>query len=595
MALQVFSRADSQTARKTLAIFLHEIVKDKKALLGYGLIIPFNRLLYIVILPFLFSIIIQSLILHPHDWHYPLQVLAIAGVVSILSLITAYLGFEKLFTSEEKMRTRLLHQAMDNLMHHSDQFFASRKVGSLAGDVSTFSSSIMSFLDIIFLQASGIVVNFVASLVIISILSPVLLIPLGLATSLLVWRSIRAVASRGPLRHERKRLTSQLSGTIADIIGNLQIVRYFAMGNHEMKRIIHDRSQIESVAKAEITIIQRETFWRQLTLFSFQIITMGVCIWLFTAGNVTIVALIFAVTYLGRLTSTLFEITPIIRGMEQAFLDAANITDILDEEPEILDSSRAKELRVKAGEVVLSDVSFKYKDNIDTNVISNVSLVIKPGQRVGLAGLSGGGKTTLTKLLLRFADVTSGSIAIDGQNISKVSQRSLRNAIAYVPQEPYLFHRSLRENIAYGKPTANDEEIFKAIKRANAYEFIKDLPSGLDTIVGERGVKLSGGQRQRIAIARAILKDAPILILDEATSALDSESEKLIQDALEKLMKGRTSIVVAHRLSTIAGLDRIVILDHGSIIEDGSHRTLLAQKGMYASLWARQSGGFLEE
>jgi ATP-binding cassette subfamily B protein len=158
-----------------------------------------------------------------------------------------------------------------------------------------------------------------------------------------------------------------------------------------------------------------------------------------------------------------------------------------------------------------------------------------------------------------------------------------------------LFHRSLRENIAYGKPEASDEEIMKAVKRANAYEFIKDLPGGLDTLVGERGVKLSGGQRQRIAIARAILKDAPILILDEATSALDSESEKLIQDALEKLMKGRTSIVVAHRLSTIAGLDRIIVLDHGCIIEDGSHTSLLDKNGVYASLWLRQSGGFLEE
>ncbi len=211
-------------------------------------------------------------------------------------------------------------------------------------------------------------------------------------------------------------------------------------------------------------------------------------------------------------------------------------------------------------------------------------------------GPSGSGKTTLTKLLLRFADVDKGSIKVDGTSISKVTQESLRKSIAYVPQEPMLFHRSLRENIAYGKPDATDDEIRQAAIQANAIDFIDKLPEGFDTIVGERGVKLSGGQRQRIAIARAILKDAPILVLDEATSALDSESEQLIQSALERLMKGRTSIVIAHRLSTIAKLDRIIVLEDGRITEDGAHTDLLKKKGgTYASLWNHQSGGFIEE
>jgi ATP-binding cassette subfamily B protein len=201
----------------------------------------------------------------------------------------------------------------------------------------------------------------------------------------------------------------------------------------------------------------------------------------------------------------------------------------------------------------------------------------------------------LTRLLLRFSDVDAGEIRIDGTDISRVSQKSLRDTIAYVPQEPLLFHRTLRENIAYGKPDATEAQIRKAARLANALDFIDELPAGMETMVGERGVKLSGGQRQRIAIARAILKDSPILILDEATSALDSESEKLIQDALTKLMKGRTSIVIAHRLSTIAKLDRIVVLDKGVVVEDGSHKTLVARKGTYASLWSHQSGGFIEE
>ena len=210
-------------------------------------------------------------------------------------------------------------------------------------------------------------------------------------------------------------------------------------------------------------------------------------------------------------------------------------------------------------------------------------------------GSSVSGKTTLTKLLLRLADIDSGEILIDKQNIAEVTQESLHESIAYVPQEPLLFHRSIRENIAYTRPEASDEEIREAAKKASALEFIEGLKDGFDTLVGERGVKLSGGQRQRIAIARAILKDAPILVLDEATSALDSESEKLIQASLETLMKGRTSIVIAHRLSTIAKLDRIIVLSDGKITEDATHDKLLAMKGDYAKLWKHQSGGFIED
>jgi ATP-binding cassette subfamily B protein len=592
---KLFNRTDTKTAKKTLRIYKEEILKDKKSLLQYALLIPLNRLLYMVMLPFLFSLIIQALILDPANWQQPAWLLGAAAVASILSLVSAFYGFDRLFNHEERMRTSLLRRASQHLMGHSDQFFANRKVGSLAGDVTTFSNSVMSFLDVIFLQASGIVVNFLASLIIIGIMSPILLIPLGLATFFLVWRSILAVAARGPLRHERKTLTSQLNGTVADILGNLQIVRYFAMDKREVKRIVTDREKIEDVARREIDVIQRETLMRQSTLFLFQIVTMGVCIWLFTTGNVSIAALIFAVTYLGRLTNSLFEITPIIRGIEQAFLDASNITEILETDHGVKDAPNAAELAVKKGAIDIDNMSFGYSDNNGESVIKNISLAIKPGERIGLAGHSGGGKTTLTKLLLRFADVTEGSIAIDGQDIAKVTQKSLRKNIAYVPQEPYLFHRSLRENIAYAKPGATDEEILKAVKQANAYEFIKKLPDGLGTVVGERGVKLSGGQRQRIAIARAILKDAPILVLDEATSALDSQSEKLIQEALTKLMKGRTSVVVAHRLSTIASLDRIVVLDHGKIVENDTHANLLKQKGIYASLWSHQSGGFIEK
>lgn len=209
-------------------------------------------------------------------------------------------------------------------------------------------------------------------------------------------------------------------------------------------------------------------------------------------------------------------------------------------------------------------------------------------------GASGAGKTTLTKLLLRLSDIQEGRIEIDGQNIADATQQSLRRQIAYVPQESLLFHRSVAENIAYGRPDATMEQIREAARRANALEFIERLPQGFDTVTGERGVKLSGGQRQRIAIARAILADCPILVLDEATSALDSESEKMVQDALAELMRGRTAVVVAHRLSTVAGLDRIVVLDGGCVVEDGPHDELIEAGGVYAGLWNRQTGAYLD-
>jgi ATP-binding cassette subfamily B protein len=231
----------------------------------------------------------------------------------------------------------------------------------------------------------------------------------------------------------------------------------------------------------------------------------------------------------------------------------------------------------------------------DDSLFSKLNLHIKAGEKIGLVGHSGSGKTTLTKLLLRFNDIDSGEILIDGQNVAAITQEDLRRHVAYIPQEPLLFHRSIRENIAYGKPEASDEEIEEAAKKAYATEFIDKLPAGYNTLVGERGVKLSGGQRQRIVIARAILKDAPILVLDEATSALDSESEKYIQAALMELMKKRTAIVIAHRLSTIQKMDRIIVLDHGTIVEEGSHKDLIKQNGTYAKLWAHQSGGFIEE
>jgi ATP-binding cassette subfamily B protein len=272
------------------------------------------------------------------------------------------------------------------------------------------------------------------------------------------------------------------------------------------------------------------------------------------------------------------------------------MTEILLQQPEIEDKPNATELEVDKGTITLHNVAFHYDDASQKNhVFSQLSLKVKPGEKIGLVGPSGGGKSTLIRLLLRFEDIVGGEITIDGQNIADVTQTSLRQAIAYVPQEPLMFHRTVAENIAYGQPEATLEQIRQAAELAYAGEFIEQLPDQYDTIVGERGVKLSGGQRQRVAIARAILKDAPILLLDEATSALDSESEVYIQEALWRLMQDRTAIVIAHRLSTIQKMDRILVLEDGKITEEGTHAQLLKHKGTYARLWKHQSGGFIED
>jgi ATP-binding cassette subfamily B protein len=289
----------------------------------------------------------------------------------------------------------------------------------------------------------------------------------------------------------------------------------------------------------------------------------------------------------------LWVLNHILRTFNRSLGNAKEMVQILDEPATVTDKTD-KKLTIQTADIDFHNFTFTHADK-KTPLFQNFSLKIPAGEKVGLVGISGSGKTTLTKLLLRFADVDSGQILIDGQDISGVTQVSLRENIAYVPQETALFHRSIAENIAYAKPEATPAQIQNAAAKANATEFIKDLPAGYDTLVGERGVKLSGGQRQRIAIARAILKDAPILLLDEATSALDSESESLIQQALAELMKNRTSLVIAHRLSTVAALDRIIVLKDGRIIEQGTHRQLLKnKKGEYAHLWSRQTGAFLD-
>jgi ATP-binding cassette subfamily B protein len=345
----------------------------------------------------------------------------------------------------------------------------------------------------------------------------------------------------------------------------------------------------------------RATFKREFVLtstnnainaMSLVLAVVSIMVWKADIGTIFLI-----LSYTGHIMNQLWEFsTSTLRNYNRAFGDAKSMIEVLALEPEVKDPATPEKSRIKNGAIAFEDMSFTHPESGQNETLfEHLQLAIKAGEKIGLVGHSGSGKSTLTKLLLRFQDVDGGAITIDGQNIAHITQDDLRRNIAYVPQEPLLFHRSIRENIAFGHPDASDKAIFAAAKKAYAHDFIHKLPKGYDTLVGERGVKLSGGQRQRIVIARAILKDAPILLLDEATSALDSESEVLIQKALWELMENRTAIVIAHRLSTIQKMDRIVVLDNGKIVEEGSHKKLLKTKGTYAKLWAHQSGGFIEE
>ena len=315
----------------------------------------------------------------------------------------------------------------------------------------------------------------------------------------------------------------------------------------------------------------------------------GIVLWeqgLFTVGDFVLVQAYLLTTF-----DRLVAINRELRRFYSALADAGEMVAILETPHEIRDKKGAAALEVKGGEVWFDDVTFTFGDG--TPILRQFNLTIAAGERVALVGPSGAGKSTITKLLLRLYDLKTGEIKIDRHDIAGVTQESLRSAIAFVPQEPILFHRTLMENIRYGRRDATDEEVVAAAKAAHCHEFIEALPLKYDTYVGERGIKLSGGERQRVAIARAILKDAPILVLDEATSSLDSESEAYIQDAFETLMQGKTVITVAHRLSTIMKMDRIVVMQGGAIVAQGSHLELIRERGLYQKLWSIQAGGFI--
>ncbi|CAD5951765.1 ABC transporter B family member 5 [Planktothrix tepida] len=394
---------------------------------------------------------------------------------------------------------------------------------------------------------------------------------------------------------EFNQIDTDLNGSLSDVVICNSVVKFFATEDYESQKF-------EEIAETWRDKSQR-VWWRIETAFSAQnlllwvmeVVIIGLSIWLWFKGIRTPGDVITILTSFQMAQGQMTTVGNDLRLLQKSMIDLQGLINLDEVDAQIVDSPEAVALEIKDGSIAFDQVTFRYK-NQTTPIYENLSVTIAGGEKVALVGHSGSGKSTFMKLLQRLYDIENGQITIDGQNIQNITKQSLRSAIAVVPQEPILFHRSIAENIGYGKPDATQDEIEQAARQAYAHDFIMGLPEGYETQVGERGTKLSGGEHQRIAIARAILINSPILILDEATSSLDSVSEILIQKALNNLMAGRTTIIIAHRLSTIQAVDRILVFSQGKIIEEGSQETLLANSNShYRVLYALQSNGFLPE
>ncbi len=476
------------------------------------------------------------------------------------------------------------------LHRHASSFFANNFVGSLVKKVKWFSRAFEKVSDDIFWRIIPMVVNLIAVCVVLFMRNA--LLGTGIAIWLVIFLSAQAFFIRYKLKYDLARSAAETKSTavLADTITNSSTISLFGGFRREVQRFSRAMGEQRRLYMLSWNISGVFDAIQAFLMLFLEVGGFVVVIHLWKQGLLTLGDFVLFQSYVLVLANRLWDFGKVARDIYESLADADEMTVILETPLEVQDARTAKPLGVTAGAVHFDRVDFNY--NRTRSVLHRFSLDIAPREHVALVGPSGAGKSTVVKLLLRFHDVEGGRITIDGQNIASVTQESLRQHIALVPQDPVLFHRTLLENIRYGRPAATDEEVFTAAKAANCHEFISAFPDGYQTYVGERGIKLSGGERQRVAIARAMITNAPILVLDEATSSLDSESEQEVQAALAKLMEGKTVLAIAHRLSTIRAMDRIVVLEGGKITEQGTHNELLQKsKSTYKKLWDLQVRG----
>ena len=492
-----------------------------------------------------------------------------------------------------RQRQQVARSLFRYLQRHSHRFLTENFAGALAHRVAEVSQGVNLVLFAVLTEFWPIAIVITVANLLLLATNPWLSLFTGLWSLGFVALSFRLARQVQPLARAASNARSKTVGQIVDAVSNHATVRLFAGLDEECLRL--DRRYGEELG----TVMIANHAMERVRLFQFTAAA------LLKSGTVVLAVILWHRGLIGvgqfvmAISLTLLIIAE-VRNLSRRFLDffeylgnvGGGLAAILHPH-DLVDRAGSQALPAARGAVAFDQVRFAYPDG--TQVFDGLSVAIPAGQRVGLVGLSGSGKSTFVSLLLRLYDPQDGGISVDGHDLRDLTQDSLRGQIGLIPQDPTLFHRSLRDNIRYGKPGASDDEVVAAARRAHAHDFIDAIPGGYDAQVGERGVKLSGGQRQRIAIARVILKDAPVLLLDEATASLDSLTEHAIQQALDEVMTGKTVIVIAHRLSTIAHLDRILVFDRGAIIEDGSHADLLARRGAYHALWSRQTGGFLPE
>jgi ATP-binding cassette, subfamily B, bacterial len=478
------------------------------------------------------------------------------------------------------------------LLQHSHTYFIDRFAGSITNKVRNVTGALDQIIpDIIWNQFDTAVSFFVTFGLLFSVdaraawLFLALILTLGYINSKIAKR-------KAELSKQNAEAGTVLQGRAVDMIGNISAVRQYVRGSDEGHTLATLTEVKRRTGLANWLYTEKMLLINSFTIFVFASGMFWLLISLWQLGEISTGDFVLVIALVSQISGTLLFVGRAFNATARAFGELREGLDDIYVAKDLVDVPDAKDIVVSQGSIEWQHVQFKYGS---APVFTDLSFTIPGQQKIGLVGSSGAGKSTFVSLLLRQFDIGGGKILIDGQDISHATQNSLRRSIAVVPQEPILFHRSIYENISYGKPGATRREVEVVAQLARAHEFINGLEHGYDTIVGERGIKLSGGQKQRIAIARAMLKDAPILILDEATSALDSESEQAIQEAMHILMKGKTVIAIAHRLSTLREMDRILVLHEGQIVEDGNHDSLKDQGGIYTKLWSHQAGGFLVE